>query len=94
MKVKNNDLSKFKKIGIRTSDPYFKNWHNNGLFENLNADFANEVQKYWNENYDRKVDTGLHMAFMNLTGKEETRLVPRTIMTREVLPVVFCKQKV
>ena len=81
------DKEKYTKIGINTNSIYFKNWFNSGLLNDVDEAFALDVQKFWMDNYDTKVDPTLHMAFMNLTGQKSSRLIPRDILNKEIYPV-------
>src|SRR5690625_552263 len=82
-----DDLSVHKKVGMRTKTNNFKRWYNAGLLSNVDEDFTNEVQNYWLKHYGKAIDPYLHIASMNLTGKKETRLIPQSIMRKEILPV-------
>src|SRR5690625_525911 len=82
-----DDLSRYRNLEIKTKTPNFKKWHASELFEKLDEEFINEVQKYCMETFNKRIDPYLHVAFMNLTDKKDTRLIPQTIMRKEVLPV-------
>lgn len=82
-----NKTEEFKKLGILTKSKNFKKWSKAGLLDNLDEDFAKEVKTYWKDKTKRKVDPALHMAYMNLTGKKDVRLVTAGVMHYEVLPV-------
>jgi len=82
-----NDKIEYEKIGIKTNSNSFKSWFDAGLLNNIDETYASEIQKYWEDNYDKKVNPSLHMAYMNLSGKKDKRLIPGRIMQREVLPV-------
>jgi|SRR5690625_183443 len=87
--VKNDreiDLSMYKKLGMKTKSSHFIKWYNAGLLNNIDENFIEEIQKYWDSNYNKKVDPSLHVAFASLTGKKDTRVIPGRIMTREILP--------
>jgi len=81
------DKEKYTKLGINTRSIYFKNWFNSGLLNDIDETFASDLQTFWMDNYNTKVDPILHMAFMNLTGKKDSRLIPRNIMNRNIYPV-------
>ena len=76
------DLSIYSDLGIKTRTNNFIRWSNNGLFENIDEDFIDETQEYWMRHYNKKIDPYLHIAFMNLTGTQDKRLIPQTIMRR------------
>lgn len=81
------DKEKYTEIGINTKSNYFKNWYNSGLLNDVDEAFALDVQKFWMDNYNTKVDPMLHMAFMNLTGQKDCRIIPRDVMNRDIYPV-------
>lgn len=81
------DLSAYQKLGMKTKSNLFNNWYNAGLLNNLDENFAKDIQDYWLKKYNAKPDPSLHMAFMNLTGKKDVRLIPERIMRREIMPV-------
>ncbi|WP_440897976.1 sugar-transfer associated ATP-grasp domain-containing protein [Amphibacillus sp. Q70] len=81
------DLSIYQKLGMKTKSNQFTNWYNAGLLDNIDENFAKEIQDYWLEKYNAEADPALHMAYMNLTGKKDVRLIPERIMRREIMPV-------
>ncbi|MBU5594374.1 hypothetical protein KQI76_04280 [Amphibacillus sp. MSJ-3] len=81
------DLSVYSDLGINTKTNNFIKWYNNGLFNDVDENFVTEVQDYWLKNYNKKINPYIHIAFMNLTGRKDTRLIPQDIMRKEILPV-------
>lgn len=74
-------------VGMNTKTKLFKKYHKNNLLNTIDKEFASDIQSFWMENYNKKIDTTLHMAYMNLTGKKEVRLIPGNILTKEIFPI-------
>ncbi len=81
------DFKKYRALGMRTNSASFKNWYDAGLMRNVDENFLLEAKNYWSEKSGLKPRTALHLAFMNLTGRKDVRLVPTNVMNYEVLPV-------
>ncbi|NLJ79834.1 MAG: hypothetical protein GX335_02290 [Firmicutes bacterium] len=75
-------------LGINLKDQFNIRMFNAGLLDDLDEEFANEVDIYWQKHYERKVDPGYYLAFKNLTGKKEPRLIPHRIMRGEIIPIL------
>lgn len=56
------------------------------MLNNPDQSFIDEVQHFWKENYARSIDTTLHTAFKNLTGKKETKLIPTKLLWKDFVP--------
>jgi len=82
----NKDKLYFENIGVNTKNKQFKRFLNAGLLEIKDEQFALEVRKYWKDNYNKDIDPTLHLAFMNLTGNKDTRIVPSPEMWNEIVP--------
>jgi tetratricopeptide (TPR) repeat protein len=76
------------KLGIDLKDQFNVRFFNAGLLDDLDEGLADEAKVYWQKHYDRKVDPGYYLAFKNLTGKREPRLIPHRIMRGEIIPVL------
>ncbi|QDI91605.1 hypothetical protein EPH95_10870 [Salicibibacter halophilus] len=81
------DLNVYQNIGMNTNTSNFQHWLNGGLLNDVDETFVTEVQRYWEDTYGKTIDPALHTAFMNLTGKKDTRVIPGRIMRKEILPV-------
>lgn len=77
----------YKELGIRTQSGSFKKWYKAGLLDQIDENFVFETKDYWKDKTNRKVDPALHLAFMNLNGKKEPKLVSYGIMNYEIYPV-------
>lgn len=78
--------SEYRKIGINPSSKHFKRFYKAGLLNKIDETFAIEVRDYWKKHYNKKIDPVLHMAFYNLTGKKEPKLIPSREMWNEFIP--------
>lgn len=76
----------YNRIEINTKSIHFQRFYNAGLLENIDESFIEEVQNYWKKHYGKKIDPLLHIAFYNLTGIKEPRLIHGRIMWREIVP--------
>ncbi|SOC41206.1 sugar-transfer associated ATP-grasp domain-containing protein [Salinicoccus kekensis] len=83
--VKNQSM--YKRLGIKTKSGSFKKWYGAGLLNEVDEKFVAEVKEYWNDKTDRTLDPALHLAFMNLNGKKEPKLLSYGVMNYEVYPV-------
>ncbi|NBG88299.1 sugar-transfer associated ATP-grasp domain-containing protein [Isachenkonia alkalipeptolytica] len=77
----------FKKLGVNLKDRLNVKFYNAGLLNKTDEAFVNGVKEYWQKHYNRKIDPGFHLAYMNLTGKKEPRLIPHRIMRGEIIPL-------
>src|SRR5699024_11561482 len=82
-KIMINSDDQFTEVGINTNSSLFKTFLNADLLNVIDKDFASDIQKFWMNNYNTKVDPLLHMAFMNLTNKKDVRLIPGKILQRD-----------
>lgn len=82
-----NIADSLRKVGVNLKSRLNVKFHNAGLLNTVDEDFAREVQEYWLEHYDQKIDPGFHLAYMNYTGKKDVRLVPHDIMRGEIIPL-------
>ncbi|WP_462421502.1 sugar-transfer associated ATP-grasp domain-containing protein [Salinicoccus sp. Marseille-QA3877] len=82
-----NENEEFKELGILTKNKNFKKWSEAGLMDKLDKNLIKDVQNFWKNKTNRKVDPALHIAYMNLTGIKDKRLVTAGVMHYEVLPV-------
>lgn len=76
------------KLGVDLTDQFNVRVFNAGLLEDLDEELVNEVKVYWEKHYEKDVDPGYYLAFKNLTGKKEPRLIPHRIMRGEIIPVL------
>lgn len=70
------ELDYYKTLGINIKSKAFERYYKAGLLKEVDEDFVKEIQTYWKENYNKEIDPLLHLAFHNLTGKKEKRVVP------------------
>nr|WP_289037985.1 sugar-transfer associated ATP-grasp domain-containing protein [uncultured Allobacillus sp.] len=82
----NNTLDKYKSLGMKTKTKAFKRFSAAGLLNNVDEEYISEVNKFWKKNYKKKVDPTIHIAFKNLTGREEKKLIPPSVMWNKIIP--------
>ncbi|PTL39409.1 CapA family protein [Alkalicoccus saliphilus] len=74
------------KYGSNITGNMYKKYELAELLSPVDEKFAQEVTDYWNNLSGKQVDPALHIAFQNLTGKKEVRVMPREVMKFEVIP--------
>ena len=79
----NKKLSEYK---INVNSKAFKRFDKAGLLNKVDYDYLNEVQEYWLKHYKKEVSPITHLAYMNLTGEKDKRIVPSREMWNEMLP--------
>jgi hypothetical protein len=84
--VSNNDKIKLKKYGIKATSKAFKRYESAGLLKEIDYNYLDEVQRFWKENYDKEITPITHLAYTNLTGIKDVRIVPSNEMWNEMLP--------
>jgi len=82
------DKERFKEIGVNTKSGGFKRLYKAGLLNDIDDNFAHEAKKYWKKHYNKEIDPVLHLAYMNLTGKKDPRILPSKEMWREIIPFI------
>lgn len=80
------EVDEFKKYNIDTKSKVFKRYYNASLLNEVDEVYISEVRKFWKENYFREIDPVLHLAFKNLTGKKDTRIIPGEVMWKDIIP--------
>src|SRR5690625_4369724 len=84
--LSSKEIKQYRDLGINTKSNDFKRFYKAGLLKSIDQSLAVEVQNYWGKLYNKEIDPVLHMAFYNLTGKKEPRLVPSREMWNEFIP--------
>lgn len=79
-------IEDYKSVGFKTKSKRFKRYYRAGLLKNVDVDYVKDVIDYWKIHYGKKIDPSLHVAYYNLTGKKEKRLVPGKLMWNDFLP--------
>ncbi|SDO06543.1 CapA family protein [Alkalicoccus daliensis] len=74
------------KYGSNVTGNMYKKYEAAKLLTPVDEDFAQEVTDYWQELSGKQVDPALHIAFQNLVGRKEVRVMPREVMRFEVIP--------
>jgi len=75
-------------IGVNPAKNFFQEFENAQLMNTFDGKIAHEVRTYWKKYLDVDVDPSLHLAFYNLTGRVEPRLVTQLFLNTEILPVL------
>ncbi|SFM27093.1 Sugar-transfer associated ATP-grasp [Gracilibacillus orientalis] len=80
------NLKKYQELGMKIKSKPFKRYYKSGLLDNLDIDYVNSVRDYWKLHYNEEIDPVLNLAFKNLTGNENSRVVPGPVMWKELIP--------
>lgn len=76
----------YEELGINVKTKRTKRYLNAGLLNDLDKSYVEDVNEYWEKNYKKKIDPAIHVAFYNLSGKKDSRIVPAEIMWKEIIP--------
>lgn len=76
----------FKRYNIDIEKKAFIRYYDAGLLNKVDEDFLVEVNNFWYKNYGRKVDPVLNLAFYNITGKPDPRVIPSEVMWNQLIP--------
>ncbi|SES41304.1 sugar-transfer associated ATP-grasp domain-containing protein [Salipaludibacillus aurantiacus] len=82
----------YKSLDIDPASGAFKRYLKAGLLEMTDEKFVSDIQAFWSKHYNQKVDPVLNIAFMNLTGRKDTRVVPAYLMSSQIIPYFNDKQ--
>lgn len=77
---------KCKSLGINVNTKRYRRYAGAGLLDKLDKGYVKEVKSYWKKHYQKSIDPILHLAFYNLTGKKDVRIVPNPQMKYEFIP--------
>lgn len=82
-----DDIKFFNSLNIDTKSKYFRSHYRRGLLNNIDQDYINEIQKYYKEHYKQEIDPVTHIAFANLLGNKDVRVIPQLFYRRVFLSV-------
>src|SRR5699024_3773618 len=80
------EKNRLKEYRIDTSSKAYKRFQKANLLKNIDFDYLDEVQSYWNEYYNKSIIPINHLAFANLLGIKDVRVMPNYEMWNEVIP--------
>ncbi|WP_027965259.1 sugar-transfer associated ATP-grasp domain-containing protein [Halalkalibacillus halophilus] len=83
--TKEHKVSTLKKFGLYPEKSSYKKLKYANLLNEIDFNFLREVQHYWKTNYDKKIDTRLHVAFHNMHGIKDVKIIPGDIMRKQLL---------
>jgi len=82
-----HDLQYFKSLNIDTKSKYFRSHYKKGLLNEIDEDFINDIQEYYQKHYNHKIDPITHIAFANLTKNKDVRIIPQLFYRKKFLNV-------
>src|SRR5690625_345457 len=77
----------YEDFDIDTSSKYFRMHFKNGLLDDIDENYISEIQKYFLKNYKQKIDPITHIAYSNLTGKKDVKIIPQDFFRKKFLNV-------
>lgn len=63
---------------------YYKKFKAVGLLNTRNQEVVDEVQVYWKKHGDKSIDPTTHLAYYNLTGIIEPRIIPQLEFNQDI----------
>lgn len=78
----------FNRAGIDMESKYFKRHYRRGLLKKVDLDYVNEIDIYFNEHFNNSIDPVTHIAYSNLTGKKDVRIIPQYLYRNVILGVL------
>jgi hypothetical protein len=84
--VSKSDKIELQRFGVNTKAKAFERYEKAGLLKVIDYNFLDEIQGFWFENYNKKVNPIIHLAYMNLTGIKEKRIIPHFELRNELHP--------
>lgn len=72
-----DDIAYYDSLGVDTTSRQFPALHSSGLLRKAKTAEVEQVQKYWATLWGTTVDPSFHIAFSNVTGVFDERVVPQ-----------------
>lgn len=79
-------IERLKEYGINPRSKAFKRYEKANLLEKIDFDFLDEIKIYWNNHYKKDIVPINHIAYMNLIGEKDVRIMPNSQMWNEIIP--------
>lgn len=87
LNIPKKKIDYYNKLGIDTTNKRFRNRYKEGLLDNIDEEYINEIQQYYKKHYKETIDPITHITFTNLTGIKDVRVLPEIIFRKELLKV-------
>jgi hypothetical protein len=84
--IDSNRNEVYNKYNINTNKRAFSRYYKANLLNNIDEKYLDTVNSYWIKHYNKKIDPVLNLAFRNLTGKQDPRIIPSPVMWNEIIP--------
>lgn len=72
------------KNNINSDSKFYKKFKKANLLEDMDQDVIDEIHKYWQKHLNKKIDPTTGLAFYNLTGKVEPRVISQIEFNTDV----------
>lgn len=77
----------FDRAGIDMSSKYFKGHYRRGLLKDIDLDYVKDIDRFYNRHFNGSIDPVTHIAYSNLTGKKDVRVIPQEFYRKVFLGV-------
>lgn len=77
----------FNRAGIDMSSKYFRSHYRRGLLKDVDLDYVKDIDRYYNKYFNDSIDPVTHIAYSNLTGKRDVRIIPQEFYRKVVLGI-------
>ena len=84
-KASKEKLSYYTSLGINTDSKYFRRHYRRGLLNEIDIDYVKEIQEYYRKHLNRTIDPVTHIAYANLTGMKDVRIIPQEFFRKDIL---------
>lgn len=86
-KLTKDELKYFQSFNIDTNRKYFRTHYKNGLLNDIDQNYINDIHSYFLKNYGEKIDPITHIAFANLLNNKDVRIIPQLFYRKKFLRV-------
>ncbi|WP_027965258.1 sugar-transfer associated ATP-grasp domain-containing protein [Halalkalibacillus halophilus] len=92
--VKDFKKSVLEDVGMPVNRSLYRRFKHAGLLQTIDFEFIQEVQDYWHNIYQQQIDPIIHVAHLNMYGKNEKRIIPTRVWKDDLEPYLnFSKNK-
>lgn len=78
----------YESLGMNLKSIHFKNQYlaGNLKLDNISDDYINEINSYYRQFTDKKINLKNHIVCKNVTGIEDVRIIPREVLRKDIIP--------
>src|SRR5690625_3590549 len=86
-RISKKELDYYKSLGIDTSNKYFRTHYRRGRLKNIDEQYVADIQDYYKKHFKQEICPVTHIAYANVTGEKNIRIMPQYIFRKEFLRV-------